>query len=182
MTRILLIRHAQSAPSDSIPESDWPLSDAGLRQAEVLAHDLDGRPIDVIYASPYQRAGATVEPLARQRHLPIQVVEDLRERHLADGILDGWLDHLQRSWADRDYKLDGGESANECQRRVVASLGDIAAQHHDASIVVCSHGNALSLFLNSIEPAFGFEDWRAMTNPALYYLEYRDGTWLWHDR
>jgi 2,3-bisphosphoglycerate-dependent phosphoglycerate mutase len=182
MTDVLLIRHAQSAPSDGVPEPDWPLSETGLRQAEVLACDLEGRQVDAIYASPYRRAGATVEPLARRRGLAIEVAEDLRERELAHGKLEGWLDHLQRSWADRNYKLPGGESATECQHRVVASLGEIAARKQDASIVVCSHGNALSLFLNSIDPTFGFDGWRAMTNPALYHLEYRGGAWLWHDR
>ena len=182
MTDVLLVRHAQSAPSDDVPEPDWPLSEAGSRQAEALASDLEGRQVDAIWASPYRRAGATVEPLAQRRSLAIEVAEDLRERELAHGKLEGWLDHLQHSWADRDYKLPGGESATECQHRVVASLGAIAEQHPGASIVVCSHGNALSLFLNSIDPAFGFDNWRAMTNPALYYLEYRKGTWLWHDR
>jgi 2,3-bisphosphoglycerate-dependent phosphoglycerate mutase len=182
MTRVLLIRHAQSAPSDDVPEPDWPLSEVGLRQAEALARDLNEQQVDAIYASPYLRAGATVEPLARCRGLSIEVVEDIRERELTHGKLEGWLDHLQQSWADRDYQLPGGESSRQCQHRVVASLGEIAAQHHDASIVVCSHGNALSLFLNSIDPTFGFENWRAMTNPALYHLEYRDGTWLWQDR
>ena len=182
MTDVLLIRHAQSAPSADIPESDWPLSDAGVRQAEQLAHNLEDRPVNAIYASPYLRAGATVAPLARRRGLEVEVARGLRERLLAHGKLEGWLEHLQRSWADRDYKLPGGESSRDCQRRMIASLSAIAARHPGASIVVCSHGNALSLFLNSIEPAFGFENWRAMTNPALYHLEYHDGTWLWHDR
>ena len=182
MTNVLLIRHAESAPSDDLPEPDWPLSDTGLRQAEQLAGRLDGQPIDAVYASPYRRATATIEPLARLRGLAIEVANDLRERTLAEGPLDDWLGHLQRSWEDRSYKLPGGESAAECQGRVIASLRDIAERHPGQSIVACSHGNALSLFLNSIEPAFGFENWRAMPNPALYQLRYREGTWLWHDQ
>ena len=181
MTDVLLIRHAQSAPSADLPESDWPLSDVGLRQAETLAHELGAQHVDAIYASPYRRATATVEPLARLRRLAIEVVPALRERKLAQGPLDLWLDHLERSWEDRDYKLPGAESARECQHRMVTSLGDIAKRRPAASIVVCSHGNALSLFLNSIEPTFGFQNWRAMTNPALFHLEYHDGTWLWHE-
>lgn len=181
MTNVLLIRHAQSAPSADLPESDWPLSDAGMRQAEELAHHLSAQLVDAIYASPYRRAAATVEPLARRRRLAIEVAQDLRERRLAQGPVDDWLKHLKRSWDDRDYKLPGAESARECQRRMVASLGGIAARHPNASIVVCSHGNALSLFLNSIEPGFGFDNWRAMTNPALFHLEYHDGAWLWCD-
>ena len=36
-TEILLIRHAASTSSKEIPEADWPLSPAGIQQAQHLA-------------------------------------------------------------------------------------------------------------------------------------------------
>ncbi len=35
-TYVYLLRHAQSAPSHDVPESEWPLSPSGIEQAENL--------------------------------------------------------------------------------------------------------------------------------------------------
>ena len=176
MASILLIRHAQSAPSADVAEPDWPLSDLGESQAETLVSHLSDHPIDAIYASPYQRARATVTPLASERGHTVGIQDDLRERTLADGPLPDWRDQLARTWADFDYRLPGGESSRQCQQRVVPCLTALAESHRGESIVVCSHGNAIALFLNSIDAGFGFDAWSAMPNPALYHARY-DGEW-----
>ena len=49
-TEILLIRHAESAPSRAIPEADWPLSPTGVQQAQQLAEALQRWKIDAVLA------------------------------------------------------------------------------------------------------------------------------------
>mmetsp|Transcript_18659 Transcript_18659/g.57381 ORF Transcript_18659/g.57381 Transcript_18659/m.57381 type:complete len:184 (+) Transcript_18659:46-597(+) len=180
--RILLVRHAQSAPDRSVPEPQWPLSSAGHAQATELCGELCCDNIARLVASPFDRAIATLQPLADKLGLPIDVDDALRERQLAAGLIDNWLDELERSWADFDRTLPGGESARACQARVADAMTRIASAAPGTTIAVCSHGNAIALFLNSIDPTFGFGDWREMRNPHVFRLTYDDGTWAIADR
>ncbi|MEY4361353.1 MAG: hypothetical protein RL391_659, partial [Actinomycetota bacterium] len=77
---LLLIRHAvpirrEVADGPADPE----LSEAGWKQARLLATYLDTESIDALYASPMQRAMQTATPLAESAGLPIRVVDDVAE-------------------------------------------------------------------------------------------------------
>ena len=176
MTTVTLIRHAESAPDHALPEADWPLSAAGFAQAEALADQLD---VEHIYSSPYVRAVATVAPLANRLGLEISTVPGLRERKLAEGRLEDWRDQLARTWHDFDYRLPGGESSRACQLRVSESLTQLAEQHTGARIAAASHGNAIALFLHTIDPTFGFEAWSQMRNPDLFEVTWSGSRWAW---
>ena len=179
-TTIYLVRHAQSAPSDDLPEPEWPLSDTGRDQAEALVPALRRFRLDALYASPYPRARATIEPLANALGLPIEEIHDLRERKLSsEPLRDGWLDALTRVWRDPDLALEGGESNRACRHRVVTAVDALAKRHPGDSIAAASHGNAIALFLESIDAGFGMDEWRAMRNPDVFRIVYRDGRATW---
>jgi len=169
---LYLLRHADSISSPDRPESDWPLSETGKKQAEALVDRLADCRIDALYSSPYRRAVATVRPLAEARDLPIRTDARLRERELTDQWLDNHLEALRRVWSDFDLVLPGGESSAECQRRVAEAVGDLRAYHAaDARVLVCSHGNAIGLYLNRLDSSFGFEAWTEMQNPDLFAIQ-----------
>ena len=182
-TELFLVRHAESAPSQDIPEADWPLSPAGMRQAQYLATALQSLQIDVVLSSPYARATATVEPFAQAVGLSVQVITELRERKLTDGFRsqqDDWLAILQRAWADFSFALPQCESGYACQQRICQCLAHLVANHPGQTLLICSHGNAIGLYLNSIESSFGFESWAAMQNPDVFRITYEAGKPLWH--
>jgi len=54
--------------------TDSPLTDTGLRQAQLLADKLDDCPIDVIIASPLSRAQKTAQAVAQRKHLQVVTV------------------------------------------------------------------------------------------------------------
>ena len=174
VTNIVIVRHAQSAPDSEIPESDWPLSELGRKQARDLVGTLD---VDRIYSSPFPRAIDTLKPVADGLNLAIETVHDLRERRLAKGMLDNWLEELERAWGDFDRCLPGGESSRNCQDRVCQAMMQIAQDNEGKTVAVASHGNAIALFLNSIDAAFGFNEWRQMQNPHLFHVQYVAGEW-----
>lgn len=167
---LLLVRHCAS--SGQAPGA--PLSEAGAAQAEVLAGQLAGLGIDAIHASPFERAVASVRPLAARLGLPIATDERLRERLLAPMELDDWLAHLRRSFGDFSYRVDGGENLHEAQARGLAALKDIAARG-DRLPAVASHGNLIAAVLAHADAGFGFEQWRAMRNPDVFRLTLKDG-------
>ena len=174
---LYLLRHAESAPSSHLPEPDWPLSPRGAAQARRLATQLSGLDIACVCSSPFVRAVPTVRPFCEARQLPIEIEPDLRERTLCGQRIDNFEEPLRRSWGDFDYALPGGESSRTCQRRVVECVAWLATSHA-GTLLVSSHGNALALFLNALDPTFGWEGWKAMRNPDLFKIDF-DGTLRW---
>jgi 2,3-bisphosphoglycerate-dependent phosphoglycerate mutase len=164
MPPLILVRHCESTSQ----QPDGALSPQGEAQAVVLGERLLAIGPDAIYASTYRRAVASVEPFAARSGLAIRQDPRLRERELSPEPLDDWLDHVRRSYDDLDHRAaPGGESLRDAQARGLAAIADIAAAKH-ALPVVASHGNLISSLLRAIDPAFGFEAWRALRNPDLF--------------
>jgi 2,3-bisphosphoglycerate-dependent phosphoglycerate mutase len=179
-TTIYLVRHAESRVSLEVAEPDWPLSERGQQQAQALVHVMRVLPIDALYSSPYPRALHTLLPLAETIGKPVTVVHALRERTLSTRNLgDEWLQEVQRYWADADYALPDGESNRTCAARVTQAIDALAALHDGETLALASHGNALALFLGSVDASFGYAQWRTMRNPDLFRIVYEDGRATW---
>jgi phosphohistidine phosphatase SixA len=71
---LLVVRHADAGDKRSWKGPDLlrPLSAAGHSQAEGLVVRLEDYPIERILSSPAVRCQQTVQPLARDRYLPIE--------------------------------------------------------------------------------------------------------------
>jgi 2,3-bisphosphoglycerate-dependent phosphoglycerate mutase len=179
---LLLVRHAAAvAPGTAgwaARDDERPLTDEGSRAAQELADELEAFVITAAYSSPYTRALQTIEPITRRRQLDIQVLPDLRERQLTDGQRDDWYDHLARSWRDPDYALPGTESGRAAQRRAMGVLDLLRVRHADGGkLLVSSHGNLISLILQSLEPGVDLAFHLGMPNPAIYHLEHDGHGW-----
>ena len=179
MTTVFLLRHAESAPDRDLDEAEWPLSADGERQAIDLRDYLVSLDIDRIFSSPFARAIATVRPFADRIGRKVEIVSDLRERKLKEGFIDNWLDTLKRSWTDFDFALPNCESGTACQGRVKRCIDGLVARDPGRRILISSHGNAIGLYLNTIDPSFGFDGWAAMRNPDLFRIVYRSGAPTW---
>ena len=173
MTRLILVRHARSAPDPALPERDWPLSEEGRRQAEALAPVLAELGVDALASSPFVRAVDTLRPYAEAAGLPIAVDEDLRER-----ALGGWLsdvaeveDAVRRMHADLDFKLEGGETGRACLARFEAALARVAAARPGRTIAVGSHGGVIGHLLARHDRGLGGEFWRRIRNPHLFVFD-----------
>jgi 2,3-bisphosphoglycerate-dependent phosphoglycerate mutase len=166
MAKLILIRHCEATSQ----HADAPLTPAGLKAAQALVARLRDFSPDAVYSSPYERAQATVRPFAVLTGLPVRLDDRLRERVLSDQNLADWLDHMRRSFAEPNYRATGGESLDQAQSRALAALADIAAADHRLPAVV-SHGNLIACVLRSMDPAFGFAQWRGMRNPDLFEVE-----------
>jgi 2,3-bisphosphoglycerate-dependent phosphoglycerate mutase len=179
---VLLIRHAEPIPpwSPGWEERDdeRPLTDEGRQAAEQLADELEPYVITSVYSSPYQRAIETVTPTAQRRELEVHLLPDLRERRLTLAQTPDWADHLRRSWADPDYALEGAESGRQAQRRAIALLDLLRTRHADGGrLLVGSHGNLISLILQTFEPGVDHHFHLAMPMPAIYHLEHDGIGW-----
>jgi 2,3-bisphosphoglycerate-dependent phosphoglycerate mutase len=180
-TTIYLVRHAESRPSADVREPEWPLSERGEEQARALVAAMLGLGIATLYSSPYPRALYTLTPLAAALSKEVTVVHALHERVLTRSNLhrDQHLPTVERYWQDPDFALPDGESNRTCAQRMVAAIDQLAARHPGQAIALASHGNAIALYLGTIDRAFGYEQWRTMKNPDLFRVRHEAGHASW---
>jgi 2,3-bisphosphoglycerate-dependent phosphoglycerate mutase len=171
VSRILLLRHAESRPEHDRPESDWPLSDRGRLQSQQLIAAVSAEQPQHLFSSPYLRARDTLAPAAHALGRSVVIEPALRECAFRSGFAADWPAPIARAWSDRGYASDGCESADRCQTRVVDCVRSLAVRCAGRSLLICSHGNAIALLLNAVDPSFGYTQWREMTMPALYELD-----------
>ncbi len=128
---------------------------------------------DAIYASPFARAVSTVSPLARRLQTQIHVDDRLRERVRSSEEIEDVIGYLHRSFVDENYRAVGGESLKQAADRGLAALADIRMAGHRCA-VVATHRTLIASILRSIDPRFGFAEWREMTTPAVFSLRFEE--------
>ena len=151
MTRVYFVRHAQS-DWRSGSDRDRGLTAAGMEDRSVVLEFLRDKPVSAFYCSPYRRSLDTIREAAEHFGLPIRIDERLREREAAPG--GNCRELFRKRWADFDWHEPGGESLRSVQSRNIAALTDILTAERDKTVVVGSHGTALSTILNQYDPGF----------------------------
>jgi len=168
MTVLYLVRHAHAHWN---LDDDRSLSPAGQEAAGRVAKVLASRPLTAIHASTERRARQTVEPLAMQTGLPIQPEDGLRERRLMDAETADFRAAVKRTWDEPDFAFPGGESNADAQQRGMEVVRRILAHHPDGEVVLGTHGTLLTLILQQLDPAVGFDFWESLTMPDIIRLE-----------
>lgn len=153
MTEVYFIRHAEPDISEH-DEMKRGLTENGMRDAAALCAYFNDIQIDSVFASPYRRAIDTVAGIAQTHGLTVNVIEDFRERRIADDWIPDFAQFVQRQWRDFDYCLLGGESLRMVQRRNVNALMDVLQSHPGERMVIGTHGTALSTIINYYDSTF----------------------------
>lgn len=185
-TTIYLIRHAESVYVEG-RERSRGLSKQGQRDAVRIKSIMQDAPIDRFVSSPYERAIATIRPLAGERQKEIVTIEDLRERGIGDIKDVSFQEAKRRVYQDFHYKFAGGESGAEAQDRGVKELLTLLKEHEGKSIVIGTHGDIMTLMMNYFDPRAGLEFWQSTSMPDTYRLVFAGSqlkamTRLWDPR
>jgi 2,3-bisphosphoglycerate-dependent phosphoglycerate mutase len=160
MTKIYLLRHAQTADVTKFhgSESDIGLSEWGHEQSRRLAGAFADVKVDAIYSSAMRRAVDTASPMARQKNLKLNQIQDLHERSMGElaGASREEFRHIyigaMQAWAggDLDFTHPSGESFRQMQQRGLPALRQIAEDHAGQAVVVVSHGMLIRVLLASL--------------------------------
>jgi broad specificity phosphatase PhoE len=163
---LLLVRHGQStanAKGTWQGQMDFPLSDAGRKQAGMAGLALSREIFDGLYSSPLSRAFETASIIRARTGFRGEVVpvEGLSER--SGGILEGytWAEQEQRnpelakkflSIPEEDrWALVGAETDEDVIARFGEAIASIAARHPEGSrIVIVSHGGVMRAYLREL--------------------------------
>ena len=171
-TRVLLIRHGESAPTH--PDRPFPLTDGhgdpplhtvGEVQAQRLADRLVAEEvIDAMYVTTLQRTHQTAAPTATRLGLTPAVEPDLREVFL--GEWEGGLLRVKAATGDPLFTevierqrwdvIPGAEPQVAFEQRIQASLARIAIGHPDQTVAAFVHGGVIGQALATATGVAGF--------------------------
>ena len=161
--------------SHAQPEHAWdddrtrPLTAEGKADSKIVLDVLQDKNIDVFYCSPYKRSIDTIADAAAYFGRKIITDERLRERE--KGVNGNQHGMFEKRWNDHDYHEENGESIRMVQERNIAALSEILAENQDKSIVIGTHGTALSAILNFFNSRFGCKDFLRIIDWMPYVIE-----------
>jgi|GEM_PF-266041 len=164
-TTVYFVRHAQ-------PVKGWtddrtrPLTEQGKQDRRAVADALRDVDIDAFISSPYARSYDTISLCAAERGMDIATDERLRERKV--GINSS--PHLAGRWADFDFCEEEGENLRSVQDRNMAALFEILDSHSGQTLVVGTHGTALSSILNYYDHTFGLDEFVRILHSLPYIV------------
>lgn len=157
MTKVFFVRHAE--PNyDNHDDRSRELSPRGMENRKKVTSFLADKNIDIVISSPFKRAVDTVQDFADKNGLPVEIVEDFRERKVDSGWIEDFASFSKKQWSDFSFKLSDGECLKEVQDRNISALNNVLKQYSGKNIVVGSHGTSLSTIINFYDNSFGYDD------------------------
>jgi broad specificity phosphatase PhoE len=139
---VIAMRHGESEHNvlgvvNGDPKKKYDLTVRGNRQAAVLARKLKNREIFAIIASQMLRTQETAAPLAKIKHLRIQVDKRLNDIHA--GKLEGISIYEFRKLTGEIHKsVKGSETGKQVAMRIKSFLQDLLMYYSGKTVVIVS--------------------------------------------
>ncbi len=154
---LYLIRHGQSVANDGgiiQGHKEFPLSEAGQKQASLLGEFLASQSFDYIYSSHLMRAQKTAAAISA--HQPLDVIKWEEICEIGLGPLEGKTRqeiYLQFPELKDESKsilttgIAGTETVKEITDRCHSVLEQLLSGHKRHNVILVSHGGFISIFL-----------------------------------
>ncbi len=172
--KLIVARHGETswnAGNKVLGRTDIPLNDNGINQAKALAEDLSQFNIQIVYASPLDRAAETGKIVAERNGADLIILEDLIEQNF--GIFEG-ADRSDKKYqqAKRQYAMryPEGESYFDVAARVYPLLFEIRKKNTDGTVII-THGGICRI-INSFFEQLSNEEFASFTMPNCGYKVY----------
>lgn len=165
---IYVVRHGETTANQEGRLQGWsddPLSEAGVRLAELTGQALKGVRFDACFASPLQRARITAELLLRESgngEVPITLEDRLKEVNMGEWEGKRFRpgerevdEEALRMFFDSPAHFSafpGGESLGQLCDRTQDFLKELARKDGEGNVLVVTHGCALRAMLNFLYP------------------------------
>jgi alpha-ribazole phosphatase len=138
-------------------QSDVPLNQNGIRQAEQIAKRLSAEKIDFICSSDLSRAFETARRIASLQEQSPVPQSDPRWRELDFGDWEGlnheemnadWHDEAQKWYRDPvNTPTPNGESLFQLAERTKSAIEDLKNNYKDKTVLVVSHSGVIQVLL-----------------------------------
>jgi len=171
LTTVYFVRHAQpnyENHDDMLRE----LTAKGLEDRKLVTKFLADKNVDVVLSSPFHRSIDTIRHFANSKGLEITIIEDFRERRIDSVWIEDFNGFCKKQWEDFTYKLSDGESLSEVQERNISALNQVLNDYAGKTIVVGSHGTALSTIVNYYDNSFGYAEFEKIRGLMPWVVEF----------
>lgn len=164
MNTFYIARHGETENNRAKRLSGWidtPLTESGLEMTKKVIAKLNTVPIDVMYSSDVGRAYLTAEVIARglDFHQVIRRLPGLREVNYGDAANMYSIEAYEKYPgldSDTHFTPPNGESLDQMQRRVFATISELNDKHDNENILlVCHSGVMAALKASYIGQDFG---------------------------
>ncbi|UOQ84921.1 histidine phosphatase family protein [Gracilibacillus salinarum] len=175
-TIIYMIRHAES-PFIYGRERIRGISEKGKQDSQKVTEIMSNKQIDIIFSSPYKRAVQTIEGIAHDKKMEINLIEDLRERQLKGDFKmpkEERLEAIEKSFQNHDYSLLDGESVNDVQNRAIPVIKELLLTYYGKQMIIGTHGNVMTIIMNYFNSKYGYGFWANTSMPDIYELVFSD--------
>ncbi|WP_174721424.1 histidine phosphatase family protein [Streptococcus periodonticum] len=178
MTKTLyLMRHGQTLFNKRHRIQGWcdaPLTDLGVYQAQVAGYYFKnaGITFDAAYSSTSERACDTLE-IVTNCSLPYQRVKGLKEWNF--GTFEGESEDLNPPLPYKDFFVTyGGESQEQVQARMAATILQLMQETKGKSVLMVSHGGSMANFARAWEDNWRLDNLGHMTNCGILKFSFED--------
>lgn len=152
MNKFFIARHGTTENNLDRRLSGWaetPLASTGLLPTEIVISKLASQRIDAIYTSDLSRASITAEFIAQGLNFQKKIVKlsGLREVDYGDATNMLTTEAYERyPLLDRDTHFVplNGESLDQMQQRVFATIEKVNATHTDENILLVCHSGVMA--------------------------------------
>lgn len=171
LTTVYFVRHAQpnyENHDDMLRE----LTAKGLEDRKLVTRFLADKNVDVVLSSPFHRSIDTIRHFANSKGLEITIIEDFRERRIDSVWIEDFNGFCKKQWEDFTYKLSDGESLSEVQERNISALNQVLKDYAGKTIVVGSHGTALSTIVNYYDNSFRHAEFEKIRGLMPWVVEF----------
>ena len=168
MTTVYFVRHAE-------PDHDWiedrtrPLTKEGLKDSDKVFKFFIEKDIHSFFSSPYKRSLDTI--ISTAEYFKKKIKKDERFRECKAGEASNNREMFKNRWNDIDFHEVNGESIKNVQVRNIEALQEILVENQDFTIVIGTHGTALSSIINYYDSKFNAADFLRIINFMPYILK-----------
>ena len=158
MAKLYLIRHGETDYNNALRfqgQTDIPLNQKGIEQAEKAADFFRDIPLQAIYTSTLIRAKTTAEIIARVKGMELQETDALRE--MSFGIWENMnTKDIQKKYAKewKDFfaspantKIPQGESMLDVQKRAYPTVQEILDRYPEGDVAFVAHGGIIRVLM-----------------------------------
>ena len=158
MAKLYLIRHGETDYNNALRfqgQTDIPLNQKGIEQAEKAADFFRDIPLQAIYTSTLIRAKTTAEIIAGVKGMDVQETDALRE--MSFGIWENMnTKDIQKKYAKewKDFfaspantKIPQGESMSDVQTRVYPVVQEILDRYPEGDVAFVAHGGIIRVLI-----------------------------------
>lgn len=151
--------------SSDLPSREWPLTEAGRRDAEALARQLDFASGTPVVSSDELKAKQTAEAFSSE------IVVDPRLREVGRPWVEGDYEATARRWLEGEH-VDGWESQSDALGRMTEAANE-ADTRFGSGVLLVSHGLAISVLVADLTGVDRVEFWSQLRFPDCVTIDLR---------